>query len=74
MSNVYSDVTVVTIASGRYRPNSDYANPTNIKISWSERSDTWVGALPEFYQVEWLNPTIVGKTSCSDVNSARIND
>jgi hypothetical protein len=58
MSNIYSAVTAVTIASGRYRPNSCFANPTNIKICWSELSDTWVGALPDFYQVEWLNPTI----------------
>jgi len=60
MATVYSSVTTVTLGSGRYKPNSCFTNPTNIKICWSERSDTWTGPLPEFYQVEWLNPVLAG--------------
>jgi len=49
MANVYSWPTTVTLSSGRYKPNICYVNPTNIKVCWSESTDTWTGSLPEFY-------------------------
>ncbi len=75
MSNVYSSVLTVNLVSGRYQPNICDINPTNNLICWSEWSDTWSGSLPDFYQVEWLNPSLDGgKTSCDAVTAALKND
>jgi hypothetical protein len=67
LSDFYSPVLTVVCPSGNYSTSICNVNPKNITICWSEASATWGnGALPTFYQVEWLNPSQYG-TNCNQV-------
>jgi hypothetical protein len=76
MANVYSSVLTVTSTNGNFTPvlcSTDPVKPTSIKLCWSEWTNMWVGSLPTFYQVEWLNPTAYGSNCDSVPNSQKNN-